>query len=650
MPDTVRGDTYYDIANAFYKLSQLDSARFYLESSRRYYRKGNDLVGLGDYNTLSGSIRRSQGLFDEAVMHYQSALMYFTKSKRPASVAKVYSNLALLYKSMGENQRVRAQLEQGIVYVRQAIAINEAYNIPQQLVGNYINLGIIYEDLNEFARGKECFLKALAINDKIKARPEEYTVIYNNLGKNLNQQGQYEQAIAYLNKALALNLKFQRTTSIVHNYRNLTTSYSQLKQPELALQYGEKARTLVEASKDAPLTCSVYRTLARTYASVGQYDKAYQYLVRQKQLEDSLMTLEKTQAIAQLEGRYEVQKANELAKIAAAMEVAKTREIVRLETRKAREIAFIQAEEKERTTQISARADVEKTKALAELQTKYETQKRVRQISELGQQNQLRIRQIQYMAGGLLLLALLLSVLIFQYRFIRRANHRLAAQNALITSTSRQLSQQSEQLALMMKELHHRVKNNLAIISSLLKLQSNRLEDEKALQAVRAGQQRVEAMSLIHQRLYQTDRLQKVNIKDYLSDLANSLMKAYGYPTNDFDLSIEVDSQDIDVDIAMPLGLIANELITNALKYAYSSDRRPYLRLSLRNQNGFIFEVQDNGPGVTLTDWQKKGQRSSFGKRLISSLSEQLDAHFELIKQDGTLFRLYIPSTFQQSA
>jgi two-component sensor histidine kinase len=198
-------------------------------------------------------------------------------------------------------------------------------------------------------------------------------------------------------------------------------------------------------------------------------------------------------------------------------------------------------------------------------------------------------------------------------------------------------------MALMMRELHHRVKNNLAVVSSLLKLQSTRLEDEKAVQAVRTGQQRVEAMSLIHQKLYQTDSVTRVNMRDYLQSLAGSLLIAYGYQPSEFDLRVETEIDEVDVDVAIPLGLIANELITNAFKYAYAGDQQPQLHICLRNHDGITLDVRDNGPGIPVTDWLHTDQKTSFGKRLIFMLTEQLEGKVELLQQNGTLIRLHIP-------
>ena len=553
LPDSTRIHTYYDIANVFYKQSQSDSATVYLKRMLPICIRRRDQLGLGDYNRLSGVVCMHQGLYEEALTYYQAAIVNYTKAGDLRPVAKVYHNLGLLYKMMGESQGVKAYTRQGLAYMQQAVALNQRFRASQLLRGNYINLGIIYEDLGDYKLGRECFYRGLDTINHTLVTPEDARILYNNLGKNYNEEGQYQRAITYLEKALVINEALLKTSSLAHNYRNLATAYNGLKQPEKAIRCAEKALEFSKRAKDAPLTASVYGILARTYAGAGRYDKAYAASVMHKQMDDSLVNITKTRAIAQLQGRYAVQQANALAMISANLALAKTQAIARIEARKAQEIVAIQATENRRVAQIKAIAGIAKTRAVAGVQAKYENQKKVHRIAILAGQNQQRTRQIEYMTGGLLLLLALLGSLVGQYVVIRRTNRRLSVQNGIITANSEQLVSQSDQLRVLMKELHHRVKNNLAIVSSLLKLQSSRLDDEKAIQAVRVGQQRVEAMSLIHQRLYQTDQLTTVNMTEYLTDLAASLIRAYGYQPDSFDLQLDVDLPELDVDVAIPL-------------------------------------------------------------------------------------------------
>nr|WP_240966319.1 sensor histidine kinase [Pseudoflavitalea sp. G-6-1-2] len=196
-----------------------------------------------------------------------------------------------------------------------------------------------------------------------------------------------------------------------------------------------------------------------------------------------------------------------------------------------------------------------------------------------------------------------------------------------------------------MKELHHRVKNNLQIVSSLLSLQTNRLEDENAIAVLKESQLRVQAMSFIHQRLYKTDNITTVNMREYLTDLAESLVASYGYQRDDFDLHIDVSREFLDIDKALPAGLIINELVTNSLKYAYKGVVRPMLGISLSYNTGtdsLVIDIRDNGTGLDPEKWKKA--HNSFGKQLITALCKQLRATQQVQVENGTHFIINIPA------
>lgn len=279
--------------------------------------------------------------------------------------------------------------------------------------------------------------------------------------------------------------------------------------------------------------------------------------------------------------------------------------------------------------------NVKKAQLIAESQTKYETGKKEERISELGKMNEMKNQRLWLAFGLVALFAVLIAVSMLQ-------NRRLQKQKAQIT-------EQSNRLQWMMKELHHRVKNNLQIVSSLLSLQSYRLKDEESVSAIKESQLRVQAMSLIHQRLYQVEDVSMVNFKLYLDDLVETLMRSYGYGADDFDLQVNVEKELLDVDTVMPMGLLVNEIITNSFKYAYKEVKRPLLHISLSSGNEQLeLAIKDNGPGLhTATAAQNK---QGFGKKLIDALSKQLKASWSVDSSAGTVYHFTIPDNKKDKA
>jgi len=199
--------------------------------------------------------------------------------------------------------------------------------------------------------------------------------------------------------------------------------------------------------------------------------------------------------------------------------------------------------------------------------------------------------------------------------------------------TNRQLATKTDKIETLIKELHHRVKNNMQVIGSLLSLQSSKMEDGEAKDALEQGRHRVEAMGLIHQKLYLTEDVTGVNMKDYIESLLENLLNSYagmGAPT--VKLVHNLDNLLLDIDVAIPLGLIVNELVTNAFKHGLNQDK-PVLEVSLHKTNDKHIElmVADNGMGNTASSGVQNP--SSFGLKLIRILTKQLNA--EMVLQPG---------------
>jgi two-component sensor histidine kinase len=278
--------------------------------------------------------------------------------------------------------------------------------------------------------------------------------------------------------------------------------------------------------------------------------------------------------------------------------------------------------------------NLEKGNQIAEAQTKYETSEKEERISELDKLNQLKNERLWLASGLAAVFAIMIGISI--------------AQNRRLKKQKKEISAQSDRLQWMMKELHHRVKNNLQIVSSLLNLQTYRLKDEETVAAIKESQLRVQAMSLIHQRLYQVEDVSMVNFKLYLDDLVETLMRSYGYGADDFDLQINVEKEFLDVDTVMPMGLLVNEIITNSFKYAYKNVKRPLLHINLRSVDEQLqLDIRDNGPGLENAP---TGNKPGFGKKLIDALSRQLKASCSVNSENGTSYHFIIPGTKEKAA
>jgi two-component sensor histidine kinase len=214
----------------------------------------------------------------------------------------------------------------------------------------------------------------------------------------------------------------------------------------------------------------------------------------------------------------------------------------------------------------------------------------------------------------------ILGVLLLGFALLFYSNFK---QRKIISEKNEKLNESVEEKETLLKEIHHRVKNNLQLISSLLGLQSESIDDAKVLSAFEEGQNRVQAMALIHQKLYQNDVASEIDFQDYLQGLAGHFTDMNA---TDKKVIFEIDCEDIklDIDTAIPLGLIINELFTNAYKHAFKNIEFPKLSVSIKRdgEGEYMLKMTDNGEGLPADlDWSKT---KTLGLRLIRNLVKQL--------------------------
>ncbi|MDX2174057.1 MAG: sensor histidine kinase [Bacteroidota bacterium] len=191
----------------------------------------------------------------------------------------------------------------------------------------------------------------------------------------------------------------------------------------------------------------------------------------------------------------------------------------------------------------------------------------------------------------------------------------------------------------LLKEIHHRVKNNMQIISSLLNLQTDKIVDEKILNLLRESRNRINSMALVHEMLYKSDDLSKIGLGQYIENLSGSIYQSYAMPNSEIEFLYDIESNIyFDVDKMVPLGLIFNEIISNSLKYAFP-EKKGSINISLKADNEkYVLIVSDNGKGLKKDfDFEKDSQ---LGMKLIQMLAEQLAGKMQLEKKEGVSYKI----------
>jgi two-component sensor histidine kinase len=289
---------------------------------------------------------------------------------------------------------------------------------------------------------------------------------------------------------------------------------------------------------------------------------------------------------------------------------------------------------------------IEKNRQVEELQIQYQTEAKERDIQLLQNEAQLQTSKLSQarltknlMIGGSAGLLLILGLLFSRYRTKQRMNRILEIQQMEINQTNKRLQLLVDEKELLLREIHHRVKNNLQIVMSLLNTQSSFLDNGTALTAIRQSQHRIHSISLIHQKLYQSNSFAHIEMSGYIHELIDFLKDSFDTHQR-ITFVTRLDKLELDVTQAVPLGLILNEAISNALKYAFPEGRTGEINIELHHltDEQFALTITDNGIG-----WPKgfePGASKSLGMSLMKGLSKQLNGSLGIENKNGLMIRL----------
>jgi two-component sensor histidine kinase len=595
----------------------------------------------------------------------EQALAFFVRTGNRKKEADVL-------KDQGDLHQLQEKYAQALHELQRALLLYRSVQHPD-LHGVYDLLGFVYTKTGDYKAGLSYGLQAVKTAQARGDTSLLLCTIYNRLGLTYHALGQFAQAHDYFSQSLSIAQKYHHVPSIVYLAGNISTVLLHFNKPGEALAFLRKTaekypptdpesriilatrlmdvyRSLRQYARAQPY-CDQVLQLAGQYGAgspglAATYQSVVQFLLASRQYEPARHYLRINQALCQQRG-------------AAGALAANYRLWFQLDSTLHHYASAIGHYQRYVALRDSLLTEG-KNSQIAQLQVQYETEKKDRDLklkekniqllTEQGKLQRQKLTQVQMVRNGTIagavMLVLLLGLGYNRYRLKQQSNRLLEAKQVEINQKNRSLEQvvhEKEALLLekewMLKEIHHRVRNNLQIVISLLNSQAADLADDTALSTIKESQHRVQAMALIHQKLYQTERMARVEMASYIHDLVVYLRDAY-HPPGPVRFNLAVEPVELDVTQAVPLGLIINEALTNALKYAFPGDRAGTITLGLKATADQAYELEIADDGVGLPAGYEPARSRSLGMTLMHGLSEQLEGILRITGPPGVAIRL----------
>ncbi len=544
---------------------------------------------------LDAHADRILGNYIRSIEQFEICHAYFSRKGDTANLAFTANQLGSMNVFMGQNEKAQR-------YLFEVYSLYKAQGNKQKLAQATNGLAIFYNNTNQEEKAIERYVEALKMFREIKDTMGQANV-HANLGISYTDSGEFTKAEYHIGMQGKLDslLNTQWGLGFFFDY----LGYLREKQGRYQEAYQNHLQSLkIRENLSSHYNITESRiSLAAVLIRLGKYDEA---IVEANKVFENY---EERQSLHQLQSSYEL--------LSEAYEAKK--EMVKA-------LAFHKLYKKISDSVFNT----DMIEAITEKDAKFERVQKENEITILNLENQTSHKVIGqknrtiFMGGtGLFLISLLCVGLYFITRKYLRQKQELA--------------QALSEKDILLREIHHRVKNNLQLVSSLLTLQGRSIDNESAQKAINEGKSRIRSMALIHQDLYQTENITSVNSQKYFKNLCQELYTTYSISKDKVALQMDIEDIPIDVDTLVPLGLITNEIISNSLKYGFPDNKTGNLKVVLKGNNGgLLLKVSDDGIGYD----PREVSANSFGNRLIHSLAQQLEAELNISTENGTTIEI----------
>ncbi len=593
-------------------------------------------------------------------------------------IAKGYNSLANIYNLKGEYKKA-------IEPIDKSIALCEALNISKGISAGLFLKANILQNLHQYEEAEIKYFESLEI---AKANNDSMMIgyIFQNMGINKDFQGNYDEAIHYYFDAIKIFTSIGERLGLAQLYTNIGTIYKYTEQKEKCIEYYQKAIQIKKEIGTIGDLAITYENLATVYVQYEELDKGtsaidsalyyseisnskgslpYIYftkgdlLSKQKRTEAALEMYKKGVELSkELDDPYRISIGNSnIGKSYAALgqhrkaifyyedvlQYVKSIENFKMEKDVLMQYisSLKKTDQHEKASEYYERVLVlndslfsqQTIESISEVETRFQTAKKETENkllkSEKATQASTIKSQQKTLIGSVLGIGLLAVI---TFLFYRQSNDR--------KKTNKLLQGKNEKIETLHRELSHRVKNNLAFVSGLLRMQGRRLVNAEAKQAVKEGEARIEAMALLHQKLYTKEEEAMIDLGEYLDQICTNLKRIYPLQGEAPKIQLRTGEIKIDAEKSVRIGLIINELVTNSFKYAFENKTNPQIDITINklDEEKLNLTYQDNGIGLPAELDIKNA--SSLGLKLVHMLTEQLKGTVKMKNQEGAFFQI----------
>ncbi len=602
-----------------------DSMKLYALQALQLSSKLNWESGITANYVALGIYYSDMGDFDQAIAYTEKALVLNQKMNNLGGISACYGNLGSYFVSKGD-------LQKALEYDFKAAKLLEQRGKITPLAKVLLNIGIVYAEMKDYNKELEYDFKSLKKFEEAN-HSMGVSFCYASIGSCYNSMGKYPEALQYHTKALKIAEDLGLNDNIRLLTENIGNDYFRLGECEKAIEYAFKALKMRQDAQEGDWEVgAAYCLIGDIYLKIAK-DSTGRYFVRpglNKEVPGTWPTgLIPSGKAACLQSAI----AN-LEKGIAMIKVGNEYMIITAYGRSLAEAYSLSGRYREAYDTYTKNAAIsdsvftaDNRLKLASLEIKREAELKEKQIEINGIQASQKKKERGFYLAGLGLLAVVTGTVARNFVKQKKSNRLLEAKKIKSNSLLVQKDELLGQKDMLMKEVHHRVKNNLQVISTLLDLQLENIEDARAHKAMTEGMSRIKSISLIHHQLYQNESVTSIEFSRFSKDLLGQVTSVFKKPGQTIGFTNEIPETQLDTDTAVPLGLILNELMTNSYKYAFpdGSDGNISIRLTVDNDN-YQLTYMDSGPG--LPAGYDMGRSSTLGMMVIDSLSRQLGGRF----------------------